>query len=249
MPVGKGSYHPGPPSYLFHDPFKAAYSYTEPHWVLRLTEAHTAVLINGKGHQYHDGHQGTNASWAEAKVVSYKAMPEFVIATSDASEAYRLVNASVQLVMRTVVFLRPDILLLIDRIRMSAGTAKVELRFQVDNCDGKGTARADGGNFRIERPNAHLYARLHSDGPVAIRTATLNVPAEHGVHPFVEVESSEAPEHVLLTVCTAAPRGTVHGTVDVSRDGNAWRVAGRHNSRAVNIVIRTDKDIPEITIL
>ncbi len=57
---------------LFHDPFKAAYSYTEPHWLLRLTEAHTAVLIGGKGHQYHDGHEGTNASWAEAKIIEYR---------------------------------------------------------------------------------------------------------------------------------------------------------------------------------
>ncbi len=34
---------------LFHDPFHAAYSYTQPHWLLRQTEAHTAVLIGGKG--------------------------------------------------------------------------------------------------------------------------------------------------------------------------------------------------------
>ena len=58
---------------IFHDPYKAAYSYTDPHWVLRLTSSHSALLINGVGHQYHDGREGTNASWADALVAGYKA--------------------------------------------------------------------------------------------------------------------------------------------------------------------------------
>ncbi|HTO03096.1 MAG TPA: twin-arginine translocation signal domain-containing protein, partial [Opitutus sp.] len=35
---------------LFSDPFKAGYSPSLPRWLLRLTEAHTAVLIDDKGH-------------------------------------------------------------------------------------------------------------------------------------------------------------------------------------------------------
>jgi hypothetical protein len=91
---------------FYHDPYKAAYSYTDPHWKLRLTESHTAVLIGGKGHQYHDGHEGTNASWAEAHIEQYDSTPERTVATSDATEAYKLVNPDVVQVRRTLVFLR-----------------------------------------------------------------------------------------------------------------------------------------------
>ena len=37
-----------------------------PHWLLRLTAVAHGAADRRKGHQYHDGHEGTNASWAEA---------------------------------------------------------------------------------------------------------------------------------------------------------------------------------------
>ncbi|MEY3774372.1 MAG: hypothetical protein RLZZ129_1152, partial [Verrucomicrobiota bacterium] len=60
---------------LLHDPFRAAYMTQNPRWILRLTEAHSAVLVGGKGHQYHDGSEGTNSSWAFARVIDYRTGP------------------------------------------------------------------------------------------------------------------------------------------------------------------------------
>ncbi len=57
---------------LLNDPFKAAYQWTLPRWKLRLTGSHTAVLIDGKGHEYNDGHEGTNASLAFAHVTAFQ---------------------------------------------------------------------------------------------------------------------------------------------------------------------------------
>ena len=233
---------------LLHDPYKAAYSYTDPHWLLRLTQAHTAVLIDGKGHQYHDGHEGTNASWAEAHVESFEDRKGDLLATSDATEAYRLVLPGTQLVRRSVIFLKPDILVLVDRIRLKDNPLAVQLRFQVDNFDQKGSATADGTGFRISRPNATLVANVYGSAGITTRAATLPVPVENGVHPFVEVQSPEALEHTLVTVCTAQQAGKEHGTLIVKKNGPVFEISGRHNTRTVRMRISTQQDLPEIDL-
>ncbi|MCK5571953.1 MAG: heparinase II/III family protein, partial [Bacteroidetes bacterium] len=53
---------------LLTDQFGASYEYTQPHWLLRQTEAHNAALVDGKGHQYVDGSEGTNAGKAVAEI-------------------------------------------------------------------------------------------------------------------------------------------------------------------------------------
>jgi hypothetical protein len=233
---------------LFHDPYKAAYSYTDPHWNLRLTQSHTAVLIDGKGHQYHDGHEGTNASWAEAHIEAFEERNGDLIVTSDATEAYRLVLPRVTLVRRSVFFLKPDILILLDRIRMDGDPLPVQVRFQVDNFDGKGSASVVQSAFRIVRPHATLQATLH--GPVApsLHTGILPVPADHGIHPYVEVVLPAGKEHVLLTVCTAAAEGDGHGTMSVDLNGSVFTVKGRHNERTIAARIDTNNDIPVISL-
>ncbi|MDB6128282.1 MAG: hypothetical protein JWM35_2178, partial [Verrucomicrobia bacterium] len=73
---------------LLNDPVHAAYSTKDPKWLLRQTEAHTAVLIDGKGHIYHDGHDGTNSSSANAAIQDYRVGPDWMSVTSDAADAY-----------------------------------------------------------------------------------------------------------------------------------------------------------------
>jgi hypothetical protein len=233
---------------LLHDPYHAAYSYTDPHWNLRLTQSHTAVLIDGKGHQYHDGHEGTNASWAEAQVVAFEERKGDLLVTSDATPAYKLVIPGAGLVRRTVVFLKPDILLLLDRIRCGSDPLPVQLRFQADNFDGKGTVALLPSGFRIIRPHATLEATVHGVATPTCTTGILPVPENHGVHPFVEVTSPAAPEHWLLTVCTAAPRAGTHGALTVTRNGQVFEVAGKHNNRTLHVRIDASQDLPTVTL-
>ncbi len=233
---------------LLHDPFKAAYPYNQPHWVLRLTEAHTAVLIDGKGHQYHDGHEGTNASWANAQVIDYKPSSQHLVVTSDATEAYRLVNPQVELVRRTLIFLKPDVLLFFDRVRLKSTPAKVQVRFQVYNEDGKGLAKIEKSGFRIERPYASLVGSTRSQNEVTLRTGLHNVPQDIGVYPYVEAEAKEALDHLLLTVCTAQETGKTHGKVAVTMKGSAWNVTGKHNQRKFALEIKVDDDLPVVMI-
>lgn len=231
---------------LLHDPFKAAYPYTLPHWVLRLTEAHTAVLIDGKGHQYHDGHEGTNASWATAQIIEYKPDPQHLVVTSDATEAYQLVNPQVDLVRRTVIFLKPDILLLFDRVRMKSAPAKAQLRFQIYNEDGKGLAKLEKNAFRIERPQANLQGSIHASNAVELRTGLHNVPADIGVYPYVEAEAKEALEHLLLTICTAQETGKPQGKRVAVMANAIWKVSVEHNQKKYAVTINVSSDLPVV---
>lgn len=225
---------------LFHDPFHAAYAVKDPRWLLRLTEAHTAVLVGGKGHQYHDGSEGTNASWASARIVAYRTGEGWMTVTSDATEAYALVNPAVTRVERTLVYLKPDVLLVLDRVRVALEPMAMQVRFQVYNDDGHGRAEARVDGFAIARPHATLQATFQGVNRLGARTGALDLPAKEGVFPFVEVESAPALEHAVFTVCTAQRAGEAHGALAVAPLSNGWRVTGAHNGRPVAVTVTFD---------
>lgn len=220
---------------LFHDPLRAGYSAKLERWKLRQTSAHTAVLVGGQGHQYHDGREGTNASWAWARVTAWQTGPGWVAVTSDATEAYALVQPDVAGVARTVVFLKPDILVLLDRVSLAGPPKAVQLRFQVFNDDGGGSVTAARTGFTITRPRATLAATVQATGPLAVRTGRLDLPEDEGVFPFAEVESAAATTHEILTLATAQPAGGEHGTLAVARDGPGWRIRGTHAGRKLDV--------------
>ena len=221
---------------LFHDPFHAGYSPTLPRWLLRQTEAHTSVLIDGHGHQYHDGHEGTNSSWASAQITEYRTGPGWMTVTSDATDAYALVLPNVVLVARTLVFLKPDVLLILDRVKLRTA-APVQLRFQVFNDDGNGTATADGAQLTIRRPLAFAQLQLAALGPISARVGQLALPPSEGVFPYGEAVSAAATEHTILTAAAAAPTGDAPGHLELTRENTGWRVSGRHRGRTVQAVI------------
>ncbi len=221
---------------LFHDPFHAGYSPKVPRWLLRQTEAHTAVLIDGHGHQYHDGHEGTNSSWASAHVTEFRTGPGWMTVSSDATEAYALVIPNALRVTRTLLFLKPDVLLILDHVKLKT-PAPVQARFQVFNDDGRGVAQANGTTATIERPFASAHLDFTATGQVDARTGKLAMPETEGVFPFVEVTSAPATEHVVLTMTTAAPAGETHGRLTAERQGSTWRVTGHHRGRAINAVV------------
>lgn len=223
---------------LFTDHFKAAYVPTHPRWVLRLTEGHTSVLIDGKGHQYHNGSEGTNASWAWARVQSYSTGPGWMLVTSDATEAYQLVNDTVHRVERTLLFLKPDVLLILDRVTL-ATAQPVQVRFQVFSDDAKGSATASGNAFQIKRPFAHVQATTHgATQAIACSVGNLPIPATEGLFPFVEAISASATTHEILTVSAAAPTGQAATKLDVKHTGDTWQITGTHLGRAVNATLR-----------
>lgn len=240
---------------FFHDPYGGGYTTTVPKWRLRFTEAHSAVLIGGQGHQYHDGSEGTNSSWAEARVTAFRHGPGWMTVTSDATEAYALVNPAVRLVERTLVYLKPDVLLVLDRVQLDTA-APVQVRYQLFNDDGKGAVTAAGAGFTITRPLAALTATAHGAGSLVVRTGRMEFPANSGpyqtsaasVQEFAEVESAAAKTHAVLTVAAAAPGGAP-AKLTVTAEPGGWSVAGTHGGRAIQarVVVR-EGNLPEINL-
>jgi hypothetical protein len=221
---------------LLHDPFRAAYVTTSPRWLLRQTEAHTAVLINGKGHQYHDGSEGTNASWAMATVTAFKTGPGWMTVTSDATDAYQLVNADVSRVERTLVFLKPDVVVFLDRVTLKTTAVPVQVRFQIFHEDGAGAVTAKDDAFFIERPHATLRARVMGG---KVHTDQLKLEEKDGIYPFAELVSASALTHEILTVCSARPTGSEHGQLKLTRETGGWRVQGTHAAQTINLGLAT----------
>ncbi len=235
---------------LFHDPFKAAYIPTSPRWQLRLTPAHTALLIDGKGHQYHDGSEGTNSSWASARITHFQADGKTMIAVSDATDAYRLVLPEAAFVERTIVFQKPEVLVIIDRVRFDGVSLPVQARFQVMNEDGLGSATADAAGFRIERPHATLAAivRGRAEAKLTVKLDQHPLPREEGVYPFFEVMSPAATEHVFVTASTAAAKGGRHGALAIDFDGDLARVTGEHGGHPVDLRVRMMPDSARLEV-
>ncbi|MBP7141122.1 MAG: heparinase II/III family protein [Opitutaceae bacterium] len=234
---------------LLHDPFRASYIATQPRWMLRLTSAHTAVLINGAGHQYHDGSEGTNASWAFAHVTDYRTGPDWMTVTSDATEAYALVNDKVTRVLRTLVYLKPDVVVFLDQVSLSGTTATVQVRFQANNEDLAAKLAIENDSFRIVRPHASLLGRVARAPGLALHLGKLPLEEKDGTQPYAEIESAAAGAHEILTVCTARPAGEAHGDLHLSREGASWRVTGSHARQKVNVTIRASASgSPLVTI-
>lgn len=221
---------------LFNDPVHASYNTKDPKWLLRQTEAHTAVLIDGKGHIYHDGHDGTNSSPAAATIQDYRTGPNWMTVTSDAADAYRRAGLPAKLVQRTLIYLQPDILVIFDRVVLDA-PLPVQARFQVCNEDGAGRVTPEGHSFTIERPHASLLARVATVEGTAVARNKLALPETSGVYPFAEIRSSAAREHTLLTICSVAPHGEAHGDIHYAHEGDTWQIAGMHRGQVVRMTI------------
>ena len=233
---------------LLHDPVKASYMRTQPKWQLRLTAAHTALLIDGRGHQYHNGEEGTNASQAHAKLVDYRIGRDWMLATSDAADAYAKAGLPVTRAQRTVIFFKPDVVIVFDEVDLTAALP-VQTRWQADNHDGQAGVTSQSNGFTITRPHAWLQGRVVAGAACTINHDILPLPADEGVYPFAEVVSAAAQSHRLLTVCSATPTGDVHADWKITREPDGWLVTGTHRERAVTALIHSRPHGAPVVIL
>jgi hypothetical protein len=208
---------------LLTDPLKTSYNWREPLWVLRLTEAHNTVLIDGEGHQYHDGSEGTNPSQALAHITRFQDNGDRVWWTSDATPAYAMVNDAVQRVRRTVLFAKPAVVVVLDEIDASAPVSP-SARFHPENRDGAAGLGVFDGGFRLDRPHASLTGHAFSRAGLAIRTDRLDLDPALGVYPFAEITSPSARSHQFLTVLCATPTGAAELEVKVVSDDDGWTI-------------------------
>ena len=216
---------------LLNDPFRADYDWRQPRWLLRLTEAHNTVLVGDRGQNYHHGEEGTNDSLSYSNVMRFEDLGHIAWWTSDATAAYRIDNYHIFKVLRTVVFAKPDIVVVLDQVQLRYWPQTLDVRFHPDNRDGKAVVSADGnGRFSIQRPKARLDAQVFARAAVDIRTAKLDITDDNETFPYVELHSDKALRHEVLTVLTASdqPESSARPSHTVEATDDGWRLrAGR----------------------
>jgi hypothetical protein len=209
---------------LLNDHYGAAYTIDHPRWRLRLTEAHNAVLVDGQGHQYHEGQEGTNEGLASARIEVFEDGGDDVWWVSDATHGYALVNPDIRLVRRSVLYLKPNVIVLLDELEKHDAASTLSVRFHPDNRDGRASLLVTGPDtFEIHRPKARLSGRVAATVPLQIRDAHLAMPTEEGSYPFIEVLGAAAATAQVLTVLMAWPvsrRESFH--VGLDRTATGW---------------------------
>jgi len=232
---------------LITDPLKASYNPPESKWQLRLLPAHSAVLIDGQGHIYHHGEEGTNASTACAVLQDYRTGRDWMIAVSDAADAYQRADLPAQQVQRTVIYLKPEVVIILDRVKLSEPRS-MQARFQVFNDDGKGEVAICEHGFKVTRPHATLHASVATLQTRTIEIGHLPVEDEEEKYPFAEISCPESNHHEILTFATAAPTGGTHGTLSCEHSESGWHIQGSHGGRVIDFTINTETEIPQILL-
>lgn len=190
---------------LLNDHFGAAYDRRHDGWKMRLTGGHNAILLDGQGHEYVNGDHGVNRSKAFANLTQWEDHGDHVWWTSDATAAYTIENYHITQVLRSVLYAKPGVMVVVDQIHFRYRPQTVDARFFPDNVDGLADLQVDGNRFTLSRPNAQLHGLVASDCDAAPRLSRLDVTAETGDFPCVEVHSPEGLSHHIVTVLVSTP--------------------------------------------
>ncbi|MBX2821299.1 MAG: heparinase II/III-family protein [Rhodothermaceae bacterium] len=234
---------------LVVDPHRPGYSRTDPTWMMRGTVGHSGILIDGQGHQYVDGSEGTNASEATARLVRFGERSGYHFWSSDATHAYQLVLPDVALVMRTVLVLYEEpAVVLIDKVVKTETPSSVQARFFAYNNDQQGRIQAIEEGLHITRPHAHLFIHSYCAGGIQPTSTLLPLPEEIAMkYPYGEVSTQQAGTHVFLitvlspvTADQPAPAVSIRGV-----DEGRYEVSLRAQKR---VWIEDAGDIPEIGV-
>ena len=235
---------------LVVDPHRPGYSRTDPTWMMRGTVGHSAILIDGQGHQYVDGSEGTNASEAIARLVRFGERSGYHFWSSDATQAYQLVLPDVELVMRTVLVLYEEpAIVLIDKVVKTETPSSVQARFFAYNNDQQGRIQASEDGLHITRPRAHLFVKSYCSRGIQTTSTLLPIPEEIAIkYPYGDVRTQQPGTHVFLitVLCpVAADQPAPAVSISAVKD-NRYEVSIYDQKR---VWIEDAGDIPELGVL
>ncbi|NND70294.1 MAG: hypothetical protein HKN43_01815 [Rhodothermales bacterium] len=202
---------------LVSDPLRPPYGYADPAWPMRLTVGHSAVLIDGKGHEHHNGVEGTNASSSYARVTTSRLTKSYAHWKSVATQAYRLVDLDVKDVERSVaVLFDAHVVLVVDYVSRYKGSATVTARFFGDNSDGQYSQIVEDNGFTRIRPGVVMKASAYSNASFSVVSGVPFVPEPTAsLHPFVDVVTEASGDVLLVTVQSIATEEAQPATVQL----------------------------------
>ena len=187
---------------LVTDPLRPPYNFSDPSWKLRLTVGHSAVLVDGRGHDHHNGAEGTNASQSYARISHHESSDRHALWTSIATQPYRLADLDIKEIVRTVVVLYGEpAVIIVDRFAKWKTPSTFTARFFGYNLDKALTREVASQGFHVGRPHAHLRADTWSSVGHNVLKGSLDIDPERSAdHPFVDVTTAPAREALLVTV-------------------------------------------------
>ena len=235
---------------LLVDNWHPPYDHKNPGWPLRTSPAHNTVLIDDKGHQYHDGSEGTNASLAEAKIVKKKKADNYACVTSDATQAYQLVNENVKNVNRTIVTIpRMKFAMIVDCLEVKEQPADFVARWFVDNEDGNGKIEITDNMFEFLRPKAKLFGKCAGTLGVKLNQDTFPVPEESGIYPHLDVKSEKTGNKIMLITAVAALRNEEKPPfLDIRFNGKNWVINTDIAGREAKVIVIPEETYPKILV-
>lgn len=233
---------------LWSDPGKVTYDSASPEWILRTAQGHNMVLIDGKGIQYHNGIEGTNAGLSSAKILRAAKREGYAFWASDATPAYQLVNPTVERVTRSV-FLIPDLpcVIVADKVVLTE-PAIVSARWHMESRDRKGEILLPTTNVaEFKRPHAALRMQLAGTSTPTFSADSLAFPESQTEYHFVDGATTEAVESALLiTVATAAPDGEPLPKISIRQTSDStWQVAPTSQKPSFKLILIDKGPLPE----
>ena len=235
---------------LVVDPMRPPYAQRDPSWKMRLTPGHSAALVDGKGHQYVSGADGTNASEAVATIIRHGVREGYMFWTSDATPAYQLVLPDVASITRTMITLTTvPAVIVIDKLIKKETPSTLQARFYAFNTDGKGSASTTEGGFTIVRPYAKLLGQAIAGSGVTVRSAVPDIPAEKAVtYPFVEASTIRPQKESILISLLEPLRSNETGTVNVSQENGVYTVVVNRGGAHATVRIFDTGTVPEFEV-
>jgi len=236
---------------LLVDQYRPTYDHRKPGWFLRTSPAHNTVLIDGKGHQYHNGEEGTNASKASAKIVRSGRRTGYTFWASDATPAYSLVNPDVKSVTRTALVF-PDIpcLIVMDKLEKEKEASVFSARWYVENRDKEGACNVNGNTFTLGRPHAKLMAVCVGSPEINLESTTLPLPESLGVFPYVEAAATEKANEAFI-ITASVPLTTDENPPDiiVKPEQDVWTIIVLKDEKKLRLKIFNRDELPEFEIV
>lgn len=236
---------------LLVDQWHPTYFFSDPGWILRTSPAHNTILVDGRGHQYHDGSEGTNSSLAEANVRHVQHEKDFVAVTSDATPAYVLVNQNVKSILRTILVIPSHrILMVVDACEAVQDPAEFSARWFVENTDEKAVLKIQGDKFEFQRPGGNLVGRAAANVPLNLTIDKILLPGAENKYPFLEIKNIEKTRQLhLLQTFLAQPAGSSEKPeIEYSRKGKKWKIKIHSATRKLEIAFNSGSNIPEFQV-
>lgn len=201
---------------LVTDPLRPPYGFADPSWRMRLTEGHSAVLIDGHGHEHHNGVEGTNASRSFARITHNHDDKRHARWTSEATQPYRLVDLNIKQVLRTVfVLYNEPAVIVVDRFSKWKHASTLTSRFFGYNLDEALSLEVLPDGFIVRRPHAAMRATTYASVGFNVMQGKLAIaPDRAEENPFIDVVTAPSMEATVVNVLSIGRKASETGTAE-----------------------------------